>query len=346
MRMTWLAPLVLWLGGCLFNPDLSRFPLCGPQGQCPSGSACLAEEQRCVPSCGEHCAPDAGAVDAGTDEGVDAGSLDSGAPLALAATVLPAAVETRPYTHTFSPSGGEGGYHFSIDGGVPGFSLDVAGTLATAAAPTAGTFPFAITVQDDGQPRAVVTTPFSLEVRPLLRVASAPPLVEGRQGQPYSEPLSATGGQAPYTWVVDGGTLPAGLSLTPAGVLQGTPGSAGSLLSFGVSVRDAATPPQQATRSLSVQVKVVDPLLAIATRGAADGRVGTAYTQPLKAFGGTQPYSWSVLSGALPPGVALVDTGTLGRIAGTPTLSGSFTFTVHCADTLTSQNQALTIVVY
>jgi hypothetical protein len=44
--------------------------------------------------------------------------------------------------------------------------------------------------------------------------------------------------------------------------------------------------------------------------------------------------------------VTLVDTGTLGRIAGTPADAGTFNFTVHCADTLTSQNQALSIVVY
>ena len=45
--------VVLLLGGCAFNPDLSRFPPCSESGACPTVSSCLTEEQRCVPACGE-----------------------------------------------------------------------------------------------------------------------------------------------------------------------------------------------------------------------------------------------------------------------------------------------------
>ena len=49
----------------------------------------------------------------------------------------------------------------------------------------------------------------------------------------------------------------------------------------------------------------------------------------LQAANGTTPYSWSVVSGALPSGLALSSGGT---ISGTPTKVGGYTFTVQVAD--------------
>lgn len=367
MRRAALVLLVLLVfGGCGFNPDLSRFPPCDSAGGCRAGSLCLTEEQRCVPECGEDCpagvdaGPDAGVdagldagVDAGTDAGttdagVDAGAEDAGPVLALAAVTLPPAIETKPYAFTFTPTGGVGSYSFTMDGGVPGFSLLVGGELTSAAAPTVGTFPFSITVKDDAQPvRGEVTTGFSLEVRPLLRVANGV-LVEGRQGQAYFQQLSATGGQPPYRWVVDGGTPTAGLSLGTDGGVQGSP-SAQGVVSFGVSVIDSAVPPQQASRMVTIDTKVLVLLLAIATPAAADGRAGTAYIQPLKAYGGTPPYTWSTPSGSasLPPGVSLTSAGSDWRLSGTPADAGTYNFTVRVADSLLAgQNQALSITIY
>ena len=355
------AGLVLFvLGGCGFNPDLSRFLPCDASGRCPTGSLCLTEEQRCVPECGEHCAPADAGVDAGPDAGdagpdagaidagPDGGAEDAGPVLVLAPSALPPAIETKPYGHTFMPSGGVGSYSFTMDGGVPGFSLQVGGQLTSAAATTVGTFPFSITVKDDAQPvRGQVTTGFSLEVRPLLRVANGV-LVEGRQGQAYFQQLSATGGQPPYRWVVDGGSPAAGLSLGSDGGVQGSP-SAQGVVSFGVSVIDSAVPPQQASRMVTIDTKLLDVVLAIATRAAADGRVGTAYSQPLKAYGGTPAYTWSVQTGSasLPPGLSLTNAGSDWQLSGTPADAGTWNFTVRVADSLlASQTQALSITVY
>ena len=57
----------------------------------------------------------------------------------------------------------------------------------------------------------------------IVTVTSANPLPRPMAGVAYSQTLTATGGTAPYTWSVDAGTLPAGITLSSAGVLSGTP---------------------------------------------------------------------------------------------------------------------------
>jgi hypothetical protein len=65
---------------------------------------------------------------------------------------------------------------------------------------------------------------------------AAPPLVivttslpNGQVGQAYSAQLEASGGTAPYTWSLQSGSsLPTGLTLSPAGLISGTPTAAGT----------------------------------------------------------------------------------------------------------------------
>src|SRR5581483_5062418 len=50
----------------------------------------------------------------------------------------------------------------------------------------------------------------------------------------------------------------------------------------------------------------------------------------LRASGGQSPYSWRLVSGALPDGLTL--NGSSGAISGTPTAPGAFNFTIEVAD--------------
>ena len=149
----------------------------------------------------------------------------------------------------------------------------------------------------------------------------------GVVGTPYSAGLAASGGVTPYSWSVVSGALPAGLSLDAAsGVISGTPQAAGTS-TVTVEVTDASSPvPQTATATLSITVAQ----LSVTTSVLPQGTVGVSYSAALAAAGGTAPYSWSVVSGALPAGLSL-DAAT-GVIAGKPRAAGSSAVTFKVTD--------------
>lgn len=75
---------------------------------------------------------------------------------------------------------------------------------------------------------------------------------------------------------------------------------------------------------------VAAPSFSITTNATLPAAaVGFAYSQPLAVSGGMAPYNWTVISGALPPGLSLSSSGT---ISGTPTATGPLSFTVNVTD--------------
>ncbi|HTA68048.1 MAG TPA: putative Ig domain-containing protein, partial [Bryobacteraceae bacterium] len=92
----------------------------------------------------------------------------------------------------------------------------------------------------------VMATAVVCQAQPLTITTTQLP--NGQFNLPYSASLSATGGTPPYTWSYVGGGLPPGLSVSPAGVISGTPTAYGDL--FTVQVTDANYPqsaPAQST---------------------------------------------------------------------------------------------------
>jgi uncharacterized repeat protein (TIGR01451 family) len=70
----------------------------------------------------------------------------------------------------------------------------------------------------------------------------------------------------------------------------------------------------------------------ITTLGAPPATVGVPYNAFIQTVDGTPPYSYSVVSGSLPPGIALSDDGTFGILSGTPSGNGTFNFVVEVTD--------------
>lgn len=62
-----------------------------------------------------------------------------------------------------------------------------------------------------------------------------------------------------------------------------------------------------------------------------NGIVGNAYYQELNGYGGTSPYSYSIVSGTLPSGLTLSNSGA---IEGTPTEDGNFSLNISITDSI------------
>jgi len=69
---------------------------------------------------------------------------------------------------------------------------------------------------------------------------------------------------------------------------------------------------------------------AISPSTLPDGIVGTAYSATLEASGGTEPYTWTLIGGALPDGLTL--NGATGAISGTPSVAQAYSFIVRADD--------------
>ena len=240
------------------------------------------------------------------------------------ASPLPAGTIGTAYSQALSASGGTQPYIWSITtGALPaGLTLSSGGVISGTPT-TVGTANFTVQVADSLMRTA--TKAFSLLVSPPTLTITSASLPAGTVGAAYSQNLAASGGTPPYSWSVVTGTLPGGLSLSSAGVLSGTPTTAGTS-NFTVQVADNGA--QTATKTFSIAINPA-PLSITTSSPLPDGTVGTAYSQGLTATGGTPPYTWSVASGPLPSGLTLTQAGTL---SGTPANAGTFGFTVQVRD--------------
>jgi len=155
-------------------------------------------------------------------------------------------------------------------------------------------------------------------------------LTSGTLGVTYpTEEISAVGaGVTPYSWTVSAGSLPSGLSLTTVnnkGRISGIPDATGTY-TFTLQVADSAT--ATATRNFVIPIY---PVLQVTSSSLPAGVVGLTYSAALSASGGSGSYtSWSIISGALPPGLTLA----AGVISGTPTAVGFSEFMVRVTDSV------------
>lgn len=221
------------------------------------------------------------------------------------------------------------------------------GTLATALVPDTGSGTFDVFTSDPSTDADMPvfssgptlsgtdTLPKRDGVAPAVVTSS---LAAGNTGVAYSQTLIATG-DTPITWSVTSGALPSGLSLnTTTGVISGTPSAAGAA-SFTVQAANAV---DSATRALQIVTTTVGTAPVVTTSTLSAGVVGSAYLQTLTATG-TTPITWSVSVGSLPTGLLL--SSTTGAISGTPTVAGSYAFTVSATNSVSTGTKAFTVVI-
>jgi len=123
------------------------------------------------------------------------------------------------------------------------------------------------------------STPPPPPLASLAITSAAPP--SGKTGSAYGDSgflLTASGGLAPYQWkweATSGSSLPRGLSLSPEGLISGTPEMAGTY-AVTVTVIDAASPASQVSTNYSITI-AGSVTLAITSDAPPNGTVGVEY---------------------------------------------------------------------
>ena len=249
-------------------------------------------------------------------------NFDCNPSMIISPADLPQGTVGTPYSQTLTMPGAPTPITFAVTNGSlpPGLSLSAGGLLS--GTPTAaGTYNFEVTATDSLGCQGVKQYALSVGC-PAISVDPAA-MPSGTVGTPYSQTISATGGNPPYSFNMISGALPNGLSFA-APVISGTP-TAAETRDFTVRVTDSLGCQVDKPYSLTVNC----PNITLTPTTLPNGTVGTAYDQTLGAAGGTAPYSFSLTAGQLPTGLNLLGTG---RILGTPTDDGAFSFTIRATD--------------
>ena len=151
-------------------------------------------------------------------------------------------------------------------------------------------------------------------------------LPNGTVGTAYSQTITATGGAGGYSFAKTAGTLPAGLALSAAGVLSGSPTTAATS-SFTITATDSGG--NTGSRAYSIVVGAASVTLTLSPTTLPAGTVGAAYNRTITATGGTAPYTFTKSAGTLPAGLSLTSAGVL---SGTPTTAATYSFTIKATD--------------
>ncbi len=259
--------------------------------------------------------------------------------------------QTVPFTATVSNDSGNKGVTWAVSGTTCtgtscGTFTNSAAFTTTYNAPASVSSNLTVTVQAFSVADKTKSAATNLVVSPVPSITTTT-IANGAVNTAYAATLQATGGAGSLTWsLASGSSLPAGLLLSNAGVISGTPITAGTG-SFTVKATDASQGqpgPVSATQQLSLTI--APPVLVITTTTLPQGVEGSAYSQTMQASGGTPPYVWTVSSGSILPSWLKLTSGTL---SGTPTEAGSFPFSLTVTDsskpTAQSKSQSFTLTI-
>lgn len=258
----------------------------------------------------------------------------------ITTNALPDATAFSDYAFTLAKTGNPGVWSIP-EGDLPaGIDFDTATGELQGRPTVAGDYPLTFRFTET-ESTTFAEKDLTLTVDPAPNpVISTTTLPVGLINTAYSTTLMVST-TPPGTWSIDSGSLPTGVTLNPTtGVVSGTPTVAGL---FGVTYRFTETESgTTTTKALSLRIHSVPEVTTQALPDALKDSTDNGYSFFLSSSGGSTSKTWSLASGSLPNGLTLSGTG---KISGTATVNGNFTFTVRITDTITgaSGTKELTI---
>ena len=246
---------------------------------------------------------------------------------------IPDASVGRTYSYNTNFCCGSGPLTYSWTGATPpGLNLNSATGQISGTPTTAGPYQFTVTATDSANSSNTGVRIFRINISPILPNVS--PVIVTLNQTP-SAVLTATGGTGPYTWTLAAGSqAPPGLTLNSNGTFSGTAASEGI---FNISY--IVTDSQGHTFTGFTNVQVYAPGTSAPPSMNFGGNLGTYSKEPityqLSASGGDGTYAWSLVNGALPPGILLrtdvpswFSSNSSAGLLGVSTTPGTYSFTL------------------
>jgi iron uptake system EfeUOB component EfeO/EfeM len=260
--------------------------------------------------------------------------------LSITTTSLSGATTGSSYSNALVATGGKSPYTWTLTSGTlpSGIALQSSGSIF-GTTNLAGQFTFTVQVADSSSPRQTATKSLTLTVSAATVTVSIIPAtatVSSGASKQFTAVVSNTANVA-VTWSASPG------SISNSGLYQSP--TVTSTTTATVTATSVASPTTSGKATVTVTAPAPPPTLSITTTSLSGATSGSAYSTSLSATGGTSPYSWTLISGTLPAGIALQSSGT---ISGTTSQTGQFNITVQASDSSSPKQtatRALTLTV-
>jgi Putative Ig domain len=233
---------------------------------------------------------------------------------------LPTATASLPYLGTLAVSGGKPPYQFSSTMLPPGLEINDANGNISGTPNSQGTYSFTVTVtdkpnHDSGQGTFSIT----VDPKPVVSVTITPAtaMLHTYRSLQFTAVVNNAQDQS-VTWETTAGTISSSGLLTAPFVYINTPVT--------VTATSVAFPTKQSTAAITVTPES----LRIFTNSIPYITAGVPFSFVLSANGGFPPYTWSVISGALPSGLSIENASS--TLAGTTDQVGQANFTLQVTD--------------